>query len=475
MNHIRVHYVSQLNENCEPYYDPPFRERSDKGRITMPQGETSGPLYLLSQLLEPGFPQNHYLSVLELLEARISYSQTADQTLLKPVTQGCLYVLARRGRMANLEEQEGAYMKARLLALRILVILSTIPGVIVEGFNHQPPVTDWLTIASSAPEFTSFTTIADIEPQAFLLESIDIPEKLDVTAHTFTTDEATRILCAMVLDPSLDVALEAMKFFANLFLVDPDGAAQFMFANNGINIITNGMLYILSFITGNESCPLVKHWNIPQVRFFVQLRTYFSSFSIIVQTAGQYIGMLGNGYESGLIDVLIILIYQDATFSDAIGALDTVLLTDRSMTGITVETACKYEHLDTKGTHTFPCTIIRKGVDLLDKKARADAISVVTSLLTSKTCITRLTGDLPCILGLITSGKLTAVEGAKVLSSVAKFSHNQRYVMEFLETASGKAQEVKKYMAIATTDRLSPTKQLGMRFEELDLNWSKPK
>lgn len=149
MDALRAHYVSELNATREPYYDPAFRDTRDKLRVTMPQDDVSGCVYLVQQLLTPGGDLRHYVQVLRLLVTRLSRSQALAEPLLKPATQALLWCLARYGALDRMGLESPPAVgplfapgelgdrceEARALCFEGLRFLCGSPGFIREGLG----------------------------------------------------------------------------------------------------------------------------------------------------------------------------------------------------------------------------------------------------------------------------------------------------------------------------------------------------
>ena len=67
MDKLQHYWQSENNASSYPYYETPFAERSDLGRITVPTNDVLGCVYYVKQLLQKG-DLDHHLSILKLLQ-----------------------------------------------------------------------------------------------------------------------------------------------------------------------------------------------------------------------------------------------------------------------------------------------------------------------------------------------------------------------------------------------------------------------
>lgn len=518
MDRLRIHYISDAHATREPYYDTPFSDRSNKLAITVPQDDIGGSIYLMQQILTPGGNQAHYLSLFQLLRQYVARSQTSCELLIKPLIQITLYSLARLGCLELFEntiltgEQPSALdilarddcADARVLCLLLLKDIASSPSFINQGLAYINKEVSWIDIGIVTEQFTGYTSYVDKNEKAclhMLSPIFDLYKKEKYTVehflsqniynyinanaaniyriasfnnnHIYTPQQSMDILVSLTLDPCVEVSRAAMSFLSSLLLSHGDDFLRLIIDCTTCNKLINAMYYVMGVHTLKaQTVSLLHDWGFTPTNLYLMQRSYFSDYCFIITSMANHISTLSSATESGLLSTAIVMCYFSSTFESAIALLDSILLTDRGLIGSVYNKAAEFIHLD--DGHTFVYSILHNVVDLLNPKAKKDAISFSLSMLKYKECVQDFSRDLVGLFTLVSQQKFTTMETARLFSAASQYGQNQRLIKEFLDSDDATAREILNLMNVSTSSRLQPVEQMGYKFEELDLGWNKP-
>lgn len=518
MDRLRIHYVSDAHTTREPYYDTPFSERSNKLAITVPQDDVGGSVYLMQQILTPGGDQPHYISLFQLLRQYAARSQTSCELLIKPLVQIALYSLARLGYLelfgntTSSGTQPSALdiltrddcAEARVLCLLLLKDISSSPSFIGQGLGYINNGASWLDMGIVTEQFTEYASYIDKKEKACLhlltgIHTLSKKEKYTVEHflskeaydyinsnttniygitshndyHIYTPQQSMDIIISFTLDPCIEVSRAAMNLLSSLLLSHGDGFLRPLINCNTCNKLINAMYYVIGVHTEKaQMVQLVNDWGLNPSNLYLMQRSYFDGYCSIITSMAHHLSTLSNATESGLLSTAIVMCYFSTTFESAIALLDSILLTDRGLTGVIYNKTLEFVHLD--NGHSFIYSILHNVVDLLSPKAKKDAISFSLSMLKNKECVQDFSRDLVGLFTLVSQQKFSTMETARIFSAASQYGQNQRLINEFLDSDDDVAREILNLMSISTSSRLQPVEQMGHKFQELDLGWNRP-
>ena len=518
MERLRVHYVSDAHATREPYYDIPFSERSNKLAITAPQDDVGGPVYLMQQILTPGGDQAHYLCLFQLLRQYLARSQTSCELLIKPLVQITLYSLARLGCLelfgsatsAGVQPNELDILarddcaEARVLCLLLLKDIASSPSFIQVGLGYISVGASWLDMGIVTEQFTDYAShigkqekaclhlLASIHASArkekYTVEHFLSKEVLDYIDrntpniygilshndyHVYTPQQSMDILMSFTLDPCLEVSKAAMALLNSLLLSHGDDFLRLLIDSNTCNKLTNAMCYVLGVqIRKVRTVQQVTDWSLDSSNVYLMQRQYFEGYCAIITAMAHHLSTLSNAIESGLLTVAIVMCYFSSTFEPAIALLDSILLIDYGLTSVVYNKTLEFIHLD--GCHSFVYSVLHNVVDLLSPKAKKDAISFSLSMLKNKECVQDFSRDLMGLFALVSEQKFSTMETARLFSAASQYGQNQRLIREFLDSDDEVAREILSLMNVSTSSRLHPVEQMGYKFQDLDLGWTRP-
>lgn len=513
-----MYYVSDSHATREPYYDTPFSERSNKLAITVPQDDIGGPVYLMQQILTPGGDQAHYIYLFQLLRQYAARSQTSCELLIKPLVQIVLYSLARLGclEMFGNTASSGAQpsaldilarddcAEARVLCLSILKDIAASPSFIQQGLGYVNHGTSWIDMGPVAEQFTDYASYIGKEEKACLHLLTNIHTLVKKDKHTvedflskevhdyinsntaniygiacynnyyvYTPQQGMDILMSFTLDPCVDVAKAAMSLLSSLLALHGDDFLRPLVDCNTCNKLINAIFYVLGAHTErSRTVQLVADWGLTSNNVYLMQRSYFEGYCAIVTAMAHHLSTLSNATESGLLSTAIVMCYFSSTFESAIALLDSILLTDYGLTGVVYNKTLEFLHLD--GGHSFVYSILHNVAGLLSSKAKKDAISFSLSMLKHKECVQDFSRDLPGLFTLVSQQEFSTMEAARLFSAASQYGQNQRLIREFLDSDDEVAHEILNLMNVSTPSRLQPVEQMGYKFQELDLGWTRP-
>ena len=78
------------------------------------------------------------------------------------------------------------------------------------------------------------------------------------------------------------------------------------------------------------------------------------------------------------------------------------------------------------------------------------------------------------LFALVSEQKFSTMETARLFSAASQYGQNQRLIREFLDSDDEVAREILSLMNVSTSSRLHPVEQMGYKFQELDLGWTRP-